>query len=143
MRARSPFAQFGRHSFRAILVDPSFNVVRYDVMTREERIAAFYRLLRELPEGPERNAEIERQSGMTDLDFKYLFKRNELAEQRDEAMAEWYEAQRHAWRQQVIDCLTHWDAMSVEDRRTLVVMVRDLFQKFVEELDAGHTSVIR
>ena len=108
-------------------------------MTRDDRIKAFHDLLHEFPAGPERDAAIAR-LGMTELDFAWLHKDNELAANRDEAMAQWYEEQQeariNAWRQPMINCLMGWSELKRADRRSLCVTMRDFFQTLVEQFDA-------
>jgi hypothetical protein len=101
--------------------------------TRHARIEAFHRLLRELPAGPDRDAEMARRSGMTDLDFRWLINDTERADRQADAMMEWHEAQQSAWRREIIAWLTRWDELTAADRQAFIVLVRDLFQCLARE----------
>lgn len=100
--------------------------------TRAARIKLFYDLLHELPEGPDRDAEIARRSGITDLDFKRLFNDNERAEQYQQARVAWHHEQQSAWRRELIACLECWDELTPADRKAAIVLVRDFFQRLAD-----------
>lgn len=101
--------------------------------TRRDRIDAFYRLLHDLPAGPDRDAEIARRSGMTDLDFKWLIADTERADAQADAQIEWQLEQQGAWRRDVIAWLERWDELTVADRRGFSVVMRDFFQRLAAE----------
>jgi hypothetical protein len=104
--------------------------------TRCARIDALYRLLRELPEGPDRAAEATRLAGLTDLDVRFILNEARDDDRRTDAMMEWHEEEQSAWRRAIIACLERWDELTPENRKVLAGRLRDLFQRLAEDMPA-------
>jgi hypothetical protein len=117
-----------------LCIPPEVGEMEVTPQTRRARIEAFHHLLSELPAGPDRDAEIARRSGMTDLDFRWLVNDTERADRQADAMVEWQMEQDRAWRREIIAVLTRWDEYPLADRKALIVLMRDFFQRLA---DAG------